>query len=512
VLILAGSGLLSTHRYRSIVKGLSWRSEELPFANKLSGHVASLRIVLGELRGRRANRFPPSDMQGDPLGTFFVREQFRTGLEDVETTLAEYREKLEKHLGADSEMGDNRQEWETVSKIETALEQVLLAQGDKDWTLDGVQIDLLNEKLAELQQLADKLPTYLYDRFTGFADAERNQYRTMYVGTWIAACLAAMIFALVVNLFYRWIFRPLRSLIEGSRCVAAGDFDYRIHLCSEDEMSELAEAMNDMTQRFQDIRDDLDRQVRERTRQVVRSERLAGVGFLAAGVAHEINNPLASIAMCAESLESRLLEDQLDGREPDPLMQKYLQMIQNEAFRCKEITEKLLDFSRVGPAKRQTTVLSDVVAGVIDMVRHIGKYQHKKIEFSSVDGILASVNSQEIKQVVLNLLTNALDCVEDEKGVVRIEMTRRDGFAEVTFIDNGCGMTEDVLEHVFEPFFTRRTVGQGTGLGLSITHRIVSDHGGEIEAHSDGPGRGATFRVRLPIVLEEKNVNNHRAA
>ena len=84
--------------------------------------------------------------------------------------------------------------------------------------------------------------------------------------------------------------------------------------------------------------------------------------------------------------------------------------------------------------------------------------------------------------------------------------------SHVTVVDNGCGMTEDVLEHVFEPFFTRRTVGQGTGLGLSITHRIVSDHGGEIEAHSDGPGQGATFRVRFPLVLEEKDVNHSRAA
>ena len=97
-------------------------------------------------------------------------------------------------------------------------------------------------------------------------------------------------------------------LIEGSRRVAAGEFGYRIKLDTRDEMSELADAMNDMTARFQAIRDDLDRQVQERTKQVVRSEQLASVGFLAAGVAHEINNPLASIALCAESLEGRLHE------------------------------------------------------------------------------------------------------------------------------------------------------------------------------------------------------------
>jgi len=117
---------------------------------------------------------------------------------------------------------------------------------------------------------------------------------------------------------------------------------------------------------------------------------------------------------------------------------------------------------------------------------------------------LASVNPQEIKQVVLNLMTNALDCVEDGSGVVRIGVTEREGFGVLTFSDNGCGMPADVLEHVFEPFFTRRTVGQGTGLGLSITHRIIADHGGEIEAASDGPGRGATFRVRLPLAAANK--------
>lgn len=512
VAILAGSGLVSTHRYRSIVKGLSWRSEELPLAAQLSGHVADLRILLGELRGRRKSAFLHTDAHHDTIGTLGVRELFRTDLAEVDETLALYRHQLEYKLRAGSPIADNRQEWQTVAEIEAALEKVRYTQGEADWTLDGVPIDLLDKELAELQRLADELPTYLYDRFTGFAEGERIRYRTLQIGTWIAAGLAALIFALFVKLFYRWIFQPLRILIEGSRCVAAGQFDYRIHLRSEDEMAELAEALNDMTQRFQDIRDDLDRQVRERTRQVVRNERLASVGFLAAGVAHEINNPLASIAMCAESLESRILEESLEGQESDPLMQKYLRMIQDEAFRCKEITEKLLDFSRVGPARRQTTVLSEVVTGVIEMVRHIGKYQQKGIEFESADGILASVNSQEIKQVVLNLLTNALDCVADEKGIVRIDLVRRNGFAQLRFADNGCGMAEDVLEHVFEPFFTRRTVGQGTGLGLSITHRIVSDHGGEIEAHSDGPGQGAVFTVRLPLAREDENTNHHHRA
>jgi signal transduction histidine kinase len=283
-------------------------------------------------------------------------------------------------------------------------------------------------------------------------------------------------------------------------------------------MSELAGAMNDMTARFQAIRDDLDRQVRERTKQVVRSEQLASVGFLAAGVAHEINNPLASIAMCAESLEGRIREvvEAEQGVGPADsraeVISRYLRMIQSEAFRCKEITEKLLDFSRIGPSERQDTELRELVAGVIDMLGHLGRYHGKRIELAPGPPLVAPVNSREIKQVVLNLLTNALDSVAAD-GTVRIRLDQRDGMAELSVTDDGCGMEPEVLERVFDPFFTRRRAGQGTGLGLSIAYRIVADHGGGIEAQSPGPGRGATFRVRLPLrAADDQAVPERHAA
>jgi signal transduction histidine kinase len=297
-------------------------------------------------------------------------------------------------------------------------------------------------------------------------------------------------------------------LIKGSRFVAAGDFGYRIKINTHDEMAELAGAMNDMTDRFQAIRDDLDRQVQVRTKQVVRSEQLASVGYLAAGVAHEINNPLASIAMCAESLEGRLAEIAPAEDEKSAVVGRYLRMIQTEAFRCKEITEKLLDFSRLGDVQHQTTDLRELVQGVIDMVRHLGKYHEKQILFAPGEPILAPVNAQEIKQVVLNLITNALDSV-DPGGTLHVELHRTAGSAEMVFTDNGCGMTGEVLEHLFEPFFTRKRGGQGTGLGLSIVYRIVADHGGQIDASSAGPGRGSQFRVVLPLVETQKE-SSHR--
>jgi signal transduction histidine kinase len=277
-------------------------------------------------------------------------------------------------------------------------------------------------------------------------------------------------------------------------------------------MAELAEAMNDMTERFEAIRDDLDRQVRERTKQVVRSEHMASVGFLAAGVAHEINNPLQSIAVCGESLETRLtelLEAAPDVGDTDrQVMLDYVRMIQNEAFRCAGITERLLDFSRAGDVTRQQTELSELVQGVIDMVSHLGRYQEKQIEFRPSQMVNAPVNPQELKQVVLNLITNGLDSLA-AGGRLLIELTKTGDMAQLVFTDDGCGMTDEVLQHLFEPFFTRKRTGQGTGLGLSMTYRIVADHGGTIDVHSDGPGKGARFCVSLPLAGTQKE-QNHR--
>src|SRR5205807_483906 len=142
----------------------------------------------------------------------------------------------------------------------------------------------------------------------------------------------------LMRYFYGWVFNPIRDLDAGVKKVARGDFDHRIEVHSGDEMEELADAFNDMTGRLRDLYGDLARQVNERSRQLVRSERLASVGFLAAGVAHEINNPLASIAFCSEALEARLADllgkARLGGRRPDDeeVFARYLKMIQEEAF------------------------------------------------------------------------------------------------------------------------------------------------------------------------------------
>jgi signal transduction histidine kinase len=216
-------------------------------------------------------------------------------------------------------------------------------------------------------------------------------------------------------------------------------------------------------------------------------------------VAHEINNPLASIAFCSEALENRLaaMLANTDGSDAK-VVRNYLRMMQEEAFRCKRITEKLLDFSRCSEIQRQRTDLVGLVQEVVEMIRHMGKYRTKQIAFHPREAVMAHVDGQEIKQVILNLVVNALDSME-AGGKLQLDVHYAGGMAEMRFTDDGCGMPPEVLENIFEPFFTRRRGGKGTGLGLSITHRIISQHQGEISATSLGEGCGSTFTVRLPV-------------
>jgi two-component system, NtrC family, sensor kinase len=356
----------------------------------------------------------------------------------------------------------------------------------------------IKKALADLAPATSDLRDQINDGIKHRIDDAKEAYL---ISLWIVGTtyvVSAFLMLGLVRFFYRWIFYPVRDLEQGASRVAQGDFDHRIELHSGDEMEQLAAAFNDMTARLREMYGDLEHQVNERSRQLVRSERLASVGFLAAGVAHEINNPLASIAFCSEALESRVKEILAKAPQNAEVITKYLRMIQEEAFRCKAITQRLLEFSRGSDRKRSYTDLAELIQSVLDMVQHLQNYKGRQIIFEPTKSVNAWVNAQEIKSVVLNLVVNALDSMDDG-GVLTISLSHRDRMAEMVFTDTGCGMTGEVLENIFEPFFTRSRTGKGTGLGLSISHRVITQHGGEIEAISPGPNQGSTFMVRLPL-------------
>lgn len=500
VCALSVSGLLGVNSYRGLVRTVSLRAAELPLADELTRSVAELRITF--------SRYRPVHDVGDSLPhNAVVHRKFEYDLADVKQALRKYREQLEQIEPNGTGFQDNRDEWDTVTSIQRTVERIEQLSEADDWVSETYRDDHLKEELDGLYQLAGTLPGHLQGRMSQLKGNARGEYHTLIGMTWATSIMSVVMLGILVRLFYTWVFQPLRVLVTGSRVVASGNFEHRISLNSHDEMAELATALNDMTTRFCEIRDDLDQQVKQRTKEVVRSEQLASVGFLAAGVSHEINNPLAIIAWSAEALESRVhdiiyaddMKADDEHNEEVTVLKNYLRRIQDEAFRCKGITEKLLDFSRIGDVEHHDTDLRELAENVIEMVKHLGSYRNKQVEFRCHEQVVACVNSQEITQVLLNLITNALDSL-DEDGTVTVELSLYRGQARLIVRDDGCGMTSEVLEHLFEPFFTRRRDGQGTGLGLSISYRIVIDHGGKIEATSDGPGTGSQFCVILPLV------------
>jgi signal transduction histidine kinase len=173
-------------------------------------------------------------------------------------------------------------------------------------------------------------------------------------------------------------------------------------------------------------------------------------------------------------------------------------MIQQEAFRCKGITSRLLEFSRIGEHRREPTDVAELVQGVLEIAQHLQSCRGKRIIFQPYSRVVAGLCAEDFKSVVLNLVVNALESME-EGGVLTITLKVVGSSAELMFTDTGCGMQQEILDNIFEPFYTRSRTGKGTGLGLFISHHIVTQHGGEVRATSAGPGQGSTFNVRVPL-------------
>ncbi|HVG79688.1 MAG TPA: GAF domain-containing protein [Patescibacteria group bacterium] len=232
-------------------------------------------------------------------------------------------------------------------------------------------------------------------------------------------------------------------------------------------------------------------------RQMLLTERLTTAGRLAAGVAHELNNPLATIAGCAESLQSRLKEAALAGRDELADFPTYLGLVEEEAFRCKEITGSLLQFVREPGSRRTSTDVNGLVDKTIELLSRQARYTAGRFA-TELDGSLSEVtlNEGQLRQVFLGLGSNAMDAM-DGHGCLTIRTRRARHEIEIEFEDEGPGIPEEIAARIWDPFFTTKPPGQGTGLGLAIAQGIVADHGGRIEMQSH-VGKGSIFRVVLP--------------
>ena len=231
------------------------------------------------------------------------------------------------------------------------------------------------------------------------------------------------------------------------------------------------------------------------------AEKLAAIGQLAAGVMHEINNPLATIAACAESLSLRVDDMREAGYEISTDFTEYLTIVDSEIHRCKRIVDGLLDFSRPRPATKTWININTVIEQTLFLLKHHARFKKLGVrtELTPDMSDIVHANPEQLVQVFMALLLNAVDAMEERGTIVlRTRIAGADKAVIAEVIDDGHGIPRSEVTKIFEPFYTTKAPGRGTGLGLSICYAIISEHGGRIEVES-GVGKGSVFKIVLPI-------------
>ncbi|MCK8601563.1 sensor histidine kinase [Desulfoferrobacter suflitae] len=237
--------------------------------------------------------------------------------------------------------------------------------------------------------------------------------------------------------------------------------------------------------------------------QVIEAGKLASVGELAAGIAHEINNPVAIMVEEAGWIEDLLDEEDLRESENLQEFQRALKQIKTQGVRCKEITHKLLSFARKTDPKLKMVSLNDLINEVVGLSEQSAKYSNVKIvKHLTPDIPVISVSPSEMQQVLLNLINNAIDAMDSKGGTLEITTRMEQDMVVIDVADTGQGIPKANLQKIFDPFYTTKPVGKGTGLGLSICYGIIKKMGGEITVNS-AVGIGTTFHVMLPAPEEE---------
>lgn len=326
----------------------------------------------------------------------------------------------------------------------------------------------------------------------------------LFMGTTVGGMALALVAAYL--LAYA-IARPILKVRDGVEAVAGGDFDAAVRVDSPDEIGDLAQAFNRLRVelketygklhgRIEAADEDLKKaynELKEKQEQLVHAEKLASLGSLAAGVAHEINNPLGTITLYAQMTLDDLPETDAEGREN-------LEIVLKHATRAAEIVKNLLAFARRSELKAGSVNMNAVLEEALSLTNHQAELQNVRVTRELAEGLPeVRGDADKLRQVFVNMIINALQAMPHEGRLkVRTSLSAGGDVVVVEISDTGCGIPEEVMPKLFDPFFTTKGTGKGTGLGLSVSHGMVKQHGGTIEVESE-VGKGTTFTVGIPV-------------
>lgn len=325
-----------------------------------------------------------------------------------------------------------------------------------------------------------------------------------------SAVALAMLSFLVWMLIHRFVINPVNSLINGMKKISSGDLDYSLPEMGHDEIGYLTHSFNKMAEdlqkakkQIQELINGLEEKVELKTGELkdmqshlVESEKLASIGRLAAGVAHELNNPLGSILI----YNNLTLEDLKEENETRQNVRKAIQ----ETLRARDIIKGLLEFARPKNLETSLDDVNDVVRRTLDLIAGNKAFFgdiNLRVSLSKTP-LRAFIDKAQIQQVITNLMINSVEAISG-KGEISLTtgLTPDEKWIEIAISDTGCGIPEEYLGKLFEPFFTTKKEKGGTGLGLAVSYSIVARHKGKIEVRSE-PGKGSTFTIRLPFQKE----------
>jgi len=340
-----------------------------------------------------------------------------------------------------------------------------------------------------IRNIKDKVIGILY---VGILEEKFVDMRRRTLLTFLMITFAGILVAFAIsNILANSVTKPIRSLVSAALKLAKGDLSHRVKCRTGDAIGELGKAFNSMADSIKERDERLKEYVEQ---EIMKSERLAMVGQLAAGVAHEINNPLGSIL-----IYSHLLLEDLEEKDS---RRENLEKIVNQATRCKDIVKGLLDFSRQTEPEMKLSDINKIVNEVLSLVERQAMFHNIKITKRLSESLPSvTIDDAQIQQVFINIVLNAAEAME-RQGELIIETSSDGKFIKAKFTDTGCGISEENIEKLFEPFFSTKTKGHRIGLGLSISYGIVKKHNGEIIVESE-VGKGSTFTIRLP--MNEKN-------